>query len=95
MPAAPDCRPQARPARDGERRGDVRGGRARTTAAGRTCSKRAIAGLRADSYSGEPGRTTSPSIAPCSARQSTVIGHMRFRRCPTKPVNRCIGGRLS
>ena len=57
---------------DPDRRGDVR----------RCCtrddrwsvfSNRAIEGLRADSQSGAPGKTTLPAIAACGASQSAVI----------------------
>jgi hypothetical protein len=70
----------------------------RTTAAGRTCYARAPSrAWRADSLSAEPGWTTSPSIARCSAPQSVVMA-APYRRRPTdalwptlRLVGRCVG----
>jgi hypothetical protein len=58
---------------DPDRRGDVRGVLHSATAAGLVFSNRAIEGLRADSQSGAPGKTTLPAIAACGASQSAVI----------------------
>ena len=60
------------------------GVRQRTTAAGRTSQKRAIAGLRDDSYSSDPGRTTSPAMALLSAFHSAADGTVLDQPPPTR-----------
>jgi hypothetical protein len=72
MPAASDGRLQVvrRGPRSSRRRPRVLHS---ATAAGLVFANRAIEGLRADSQSGAPGKTTLPAIAACGASQSAVI----------------------
>jgi hypothetical protein len=58
---------------DPDRRGDIRGILHSAAAAGLVFANRAIVGLRADSSSGAPGKTTLPAIAACGACQSAVL----------------------